>query len=123
MDRENALQALKDLLAELPAEFSYSVPGAHESRFSFRVTKKRNVRRVHQALWSLQCYFGLQAERGHNLDLLEPTVIDDDTKAISNVYARGQEDAEAGIRALLNIVESGKMTPEQFVHTLKGYLG
>jgi len=59
MSRNEALQCLEALLAELPAEFSRQ-PDTAESRGSFRVIKESNVRRVHEALWGLQVYFGLQ---------------------------------------------------------------
>ena len=53
-----AQQALTDLLAELPWEFSNEPPGYGEQypRESFKVIKRSNVRRVHQALWDLQEY-------------------------------------------------------------------
>lgn len=53
---EEAAQALKDLLAELPAEFSGPVG---ETRDSFEVRKRRNVRKVHESLLVLQEYFGV----------------------------------------------------------------
>lgn len=61
--KDDAAQCLKALLAELPAEFSDYRPGPDRpSRPSFQVIKHRNVRAVHEALWELQIYFGLQEE-------------------------------------------------------------
>ncbi len=57
---EMAIEALEDLLAELPAEFSFFPPDEIEPRNEFRVIKQSNVRAVHEALWQLQLYFGLQ---------------------------------------------------------------
>lgn len=57
---DNAVVALVTLLRELPAEFSDGPPDIKgEGRESFTVIKARNVRTVHQALWDLQEYFGL----------------------------------------------------------------
>lgn len=56
-----AIVDLMTLLRELPAEFSER-PGSVETRESFSVIKKRNVRTVHDALWGLQEYFGLTDE-------------------------------------------------------------
>lgn len=53
-----AMDALKDLLWQLPAEFSAGPPHG-PSRPNFRVLKSSNVRKVHQALWDLQEYFGM----------------------------------------------------------------
>jgi hypothetical protein len=55
---DNAVEALQNLLAELPAEFS-SDPEETEPRSQFSVIKKRNVKTVHRSLWELQNYFGL----------------------------------------------------------------
>lgn len=121
MDREIAMQSLKDLLAELPAEFSYSVPGAHEPRSSFKVTKKRNTLRIHQSLWNLQRFFGLQSEAGHHKGILEPTVVDDDMRAIAEAYERGQNDTFGLVRDMVRSVESGQMSKHEFFHVLKGY--
>lgn len=52
VSREEAAQALVALLAELPAEFSSAPAG--EGRSAFRVIKRSNVQRVHEALWQLQ---------------------------------------------------------------------
>lgn len=59
---EKAIEALEDLLAELPADFSFFSPDETRSRSEFRVIKKSNVRAVHEALWQLQLYFGLQED-------------------------------------------------------------
>lgn len=53
-----AVDALVSLLEELPAEFRYN-PAMLTDRESFTVKKKRNVRKVHKALWELQNYFFL----------------------------------------------------------------
>ena len=55
---DKADRALRDLLRELPAEFSEGPPDTHGyGRSQFFVIKQGNVRRVHQALWELQEYF------------------------------------------------------------------
>ena len=59
---DNAVQCMKSLLAELPAEFSMNPPGDGPTRDSFRVIKERNVRAVHEALWELQIFLGMQEE-------------------------------------------------------------
>ena len=57
---DNAEQAMKALLAELPAEFSLDDPAELPcARESFKVIKNRNVRAVHEALWELQEYLGM----------------------------------------------------------------
>lgn len=64
MRHDLAEEALRALLDELPAEFSTvppDAPGPH-TRESFKVVKRRNVRAVHEALWDLQVYFGLQED-------------------------------------------------------------
>ena len=53
---QEAQEALKALLWELPAEFG-SDPDRVKTRESFHVIKGTNVRKVHKALWTLQRYF------------------------------------------------------------------
>lgn len=56
-----AVEAMKALLWELPAEFSEGPPDIKgEGRDSFFVVKKSNVRKVHRALWDLQVHLGMQ---------------------------------------------------------------
>lgn len=62
MRHDNAEEALKTLLLELPYEFSHVHPESAEHRRQFQVIKRSNVRRVHEALWELQQYFGLQED-------------------------------------------------------------
>lgn len=60
---DSAVQCMKALLAELPAEFSVDDPAVLPcAREEFRVIKNRNVRAVHEALWELQEYLGMQEE-------------------------------------------------------------
>jgi hypothetical protein len=61
---DNAVQCMKALLAELPAEFTWHDPSDPDCPFrsEFRVIKRSNVRKVHQALWDLQVYLGMQEE-------------------------------------------------------------
>jgi hypothetical protein len=54
-----AVDALKALLWEFPAEFSLPRNGAHRSREQFSVIKESNVDKVHDALWTLQEYLGV----------------------------------------------------------------
>lgn len=56
---DNAVEALKALLWELPAEFSQPPGEVSDSRDNFMVIKKSNVRKVHRALWELQEYFDI----------------------------------------------------------------
>lgn len=59
----SAVESMKALLAELPAEFSDEPRMAHlYERESFQVIKRRNVRAVHRALWELQVFLGMQEE-------------------------------------------------------------
>lgn len=58
--RYGAMKALEDLLWELPAEFRE--PVGEDSRESFSVIKRSNVRKVHKALLELQEYFGMVEE-------------------------------------------------------------
>lgn len=58
---DSAVDALKALLWELPAEFKEN-PDSVEPRMAFSVLKKSNVRNVHRALWELQEYFGITEE-------------------------------------------------------------
>lgn len=58
MAHDNATDALRALLWELPAEFCDD-PAITPTRSEFRVIKASNVRKVHEALWELQEYFGL----------------------------------------------------------------
>jgi hypothetical protein len=60
---DSAVEAMTRLLAELPAEFS-SAPHRDtlHTRQSFQVIKKRNVRTVHEALWELQVFLGMQED-------------------------------------------------------------
>ena len=90
MSRNEAMQCLEALLAELPAEFSRH-PGTAESRGSFRVIKESNVRRVHEALWGLQVYFGMQG----------PDALADTPRAIPSTTA------SPGLR-----VQCGEGTPD-----------
>lgn len=61
MAHDAAVDALKELLAELPLEFSAYNPETNPvNRGEFRVVKQSNCRKVHRALWELQVYFGLQ---------------------------------------------------------------
>lgn len=53
-----AVAALKELLWELPAEFTQD-PSTVVCRSQFSVIKHRNVAKVHAALYSLQEYFGM----------------------------------------------------------------
>lgn len=66
MAHDKAVDALKALLWELPAEFGDPPPppsiGNVGYRDSFKVVKRSNVRKVHEALWELQEYFGLTEE-------------------------------------------------------------
>lgn len=63
MANDKAEDALRALLAELPYEFSADDPEFLPcQRRSFQVVKPSNVRRVHEALWELQIYFGLQED-------------------------------------------------------------
>lgn len=57
--REEAAEALKSLLWELPAEFSTDPDeeDSSETREFFTVVKRSNVRKIHRALWTLQEYF------------------------------------------------------------------
>lgn len=55
-NRGEAIEALRAVLNELPAEFSDGPPGGH-TRPEFRVIKPDNVERVHAGLWALQRYF------------------------------------------------------------------
>jgi hypothetical protein len=59
MLENDAKDALRRLLNELPMEFSMYEPGEGYTRDSFSVIKRRNVLTVHQALWDLQQYFGV----------------------------------------------------------------
>jgi len=59
---DNAVQCMKALLAELPAEFSCTDPETidrMDHRPEFRVIKRSNVRAVHEALWELQKFLGM----------------------------------------------------------------
>lgn len=57
-----ARQTMQALLAELPSEFS-SPPGSRSSmRTQFSVVTRSNVKAVHEALWELQVYLGMQNE-------------------------------------------------------------
>lgn len=58
---DSAVDALKNLLWELPAEFKEN-PDDVEARPAFCVLKKSNVANVHRALWELQEYFGITEE-------------------------------------------------------------
>ncbi len=61
MAHDSAIDALKALLWELPAEFSHDDPAEFPiERHEFRVIKNSNCKKVHRALWELQQYFGLQ---------------------------------------------------------------
>jgi hypothetical protein len=62
MAYDKAVDALKALLLELPAEFDMNPADSTSTRTQFRVIKARNVRKVHEALWELQEYFGLTEE-------------------------------------------------------------
>lgn len=62
MTQDEAAFCLEVLLAELPAEFSMTCPDDSVTRDKFMVIKSRNVHSVHEALWELQIYFGLQEE-------------------------------------------------------------
>lgn len=62
MTKDEAAFCLEALLAELPAEFSTTQPADTVERDRFMVIKSRNVRSVHEALWELQIYFGLQKD-------------------------------------------------------------
>lgn len=63
MRHDSAVEAMKRLLDELPAEFSRSDPAIEPSgRDSFFVIKNRNVRTVHRALWDLQVSLGMQED-------------------------------------------------------------
>jgi hypothetical protein len=62
MAHDNAVDALKALLWELPAEFSRENPSdmpIDERREEFYVVGRHNIGKVHFALWELQEYFGL----------------------------------------------------------------
>lgn len=59
---DNAVQCMKALLAELPAEFCKNPNDFPVSRDEFRVIKSRNVRAVHESLWELQVFLGMQEE-------------------------------------------------------------
>lgn len=63
--RDEAIAALKSVLAELPMEFSDGPPGGH-TRPEFRVLG-HNVERVHAGLWALQQYFAAAAENDERL--------------------------------------------------------
>ena len=67
MDKEEAREALKALLWELPAEFDSPRDRSQGSRQQFSVVKKSSVRRVHDALWTLQEYFELGDGPGPSL--------------------------------------------------------
>jgi hypothetical protein len=54
-----AVDAMTALLAELPAEFSHEPTETSRLRREFKVVKRRNVRRVHNALWELQQHLGM----------------------------------------------------------------
>lgn len=54
-----AVEAMETLLAELPAEFSQAPTEESRLRREFKVIKRRNVRRVHNALWELQQHLGM----------------------------------------------------------------
>lgn len=58
--REEAKQALRDLLLELPYELGSAPETVLWPRNRIEVIKERNVRTVHKALWVLQNYFGLE---------------------------------------------------------------
>lgn len=61
--KDEAARQLKMLLAELPWEFSDEDPATWAwTRDYFKVIKQSNVQHVHEALWALQIYFGLQEE-------------------------------------------------------------
>lgn len=63
MAHDKAEEALKALLWELPYEFSNIAPDdLPVSRSQFKVIKSTNVRKVHESLWNLQVYFGLQED-------------------------------------------------------------
>lgn len=54
------VEAVKEMLRELPMEFSMGPPDIKgEGRSSFTVIKQRNVRRVHAGLWAIQEYLGM----------------------------------------------------------------
>lgn len=53
---DRADRALRDLLWELPAEFSRDPDETPHTRHQFMVIKQSNVRKVHEALWELQKY-------------------------------------------------------------------
>lgn len=59
MTPQDAVEALKALLWELPAEFGTDPEECVWARSEFSVLKKSNVRKVHEALWDLQQYFGM----------------------------------------------------------------
>lgn len=58
MTHNDAVEALKALLWELPYEFSVD-PEITPTRSQFKVIKASNVRKIHKALWELQVYFGM----------------------------------------------------------------
>lgn len=65
MAHDKAVEALKALLWELPAEFSHVNPfeqDISERRNGFRVIGRHNVGKVHRALWELQEYFGMKED-------------------------------------------------------------
>ncbi len=62
MRQDLAIDALKALLGELPYEFTLP-PGSVNTREGFKVIKRNNVRTIHEALWELQLYFGLQEDK------------------------------------------------------------
>lgn len=59
MAHENAVDAMNDLLAELPMEFSTDPEHNLCERSEFRVILSKNVHKVHRALWELQEYLGM----------------------------------------------------------------
>lgn len=64
--REDAIAALKAVLAELPVEFSQGPPSDY-SRYEFRVIKPSNVAAVHRGLWTLQQFLSQDAWRERRL--------------------------------------------------------
>lgn len=58
---DNAVQCMTALLAELPVEFSTDNPETNPCRREqFQVIKNSNVKAVHEALWELQVFLGMQ---------------------------------------------------------------
>lgn len=60
MTREEAAEALKALLWELPYELSHDDPDVKPINRHFSVIKGASGRKVHRALWDLQKYFEIK---------------------------------------------------------------